>query len=95
MPEPGAPARFDLMRYYSFPVGYSVLITGGVATPYPGQTVPTTDQINAADAGSGEAGKAYFIGGKLYTVTGAEVTALNTAGYAISQFGDGFGEDFA
>jgi len=69
------------MRWYSFPVGYSVLITGGVVTPYPGRTVPTVDEMNAADSGSGENGKAVFLGGRSYTVTSEEETLLIAAGY--------------
>lgn len=82
-----APEReggFDLMRHYQFPVGYSVLITGGVATPSPGRTVPTQSDIDAADDGSGFGGKAAFIGGRTYTVTSAEKTILEAAGYTVT-----------
>lgn len=82
--EPGANQAQGLMRYYDFPVGYSVLITGGVASTYPGQTVPSTDEINAADSGSGIGGKAAFLGGRTYTVTSAEQTILQAAGYTVT-----------
>ena len=70
-----------LMRWFSLPVGYTVLITDGVATPLPGRTVPTVDELAAADAGSGDGGKAVFSNGVTYTVTDAEADILCTAGY--------------
>lgn len=79
--EEGSNQAQGLMRHYDFPVGYSVLITGGVATTYPGRTVPTQDDIDAADSGSGFGGKAAFIGGRTYTITSAEETILQAAGY--------------
>ena len=72
------------MRYYTFPVGRSVLITGGVATTFPGTTAPTTQDILAADSGSGEEGRAAFLGGRTYTITAGEETILNAAGYSTS-----------
>ena len=81
---PERPGGFDLMRFYRFPVGYSVLITGGVATPHPGRTVPSTDEINSADVGSGFGNRAAFIGGRTYEVTAGEKTILETAGYAVT-----------
>lgn len=72
------------MRHYDFSVGYSVLITAGVATPLPGRSAPTQDDIDAADAGSGMGGKAAFLGGRIYTVTSAEQTILEAAGYNVT-----------
>ncbi len=70
------------MRHYDgVDTAYSVLITGGVATPYPGRAVPAAGDINDADDGSGEGGKAWFRGGITYTVTDAEQVILCAAGY--------------
>lgn len=82
--EPGSNQAQGLMRHYDFNVGYSVLITGGTATPYPGRTVPSTDDINAADPGSGIGGRAAFLGGRTYTITSGEETILQAAGYTTS-----------
>jgi hypothetical protein len=81
LPEKDGP---NLMRYYDFQVGYSVLIEGGVATPYPGETSPETSRVKAADAA--------FIGGRTYTITAGQATILTTAGYEITydSFGAGF-----
>jgi hypothetical protein len=71
-----------LWRYYvGIPTGYSVLITSGAASTFPGILNPTTDQINGADSGSGDNGKAAFIGGRTYTITAGEKTILDAAGY--------------
>ena len=64
-----------------FTLGYSVFITDGVGTPYPGRMVPSADQIRAADSGSGEGGRAWFRGGLSYTITAPERTILVAAGY--------------
>ena len=65
-----------LLRYYrGDPVGYTVLIESGVATPYPGMRAPSPDRIRAADA--------YFRGGCTHTVTAGEQTILQTAGYTV------------
>ena len=76
----------SMWRHYGTPIatGYSVLITGGVATPSPGRVSPTAGDIAAADAGSGEGGKAWFRGGITYTVTSAEQTILEAAGYTVT-----------
>lgn len=66
-----------VFRYYSGdPVGWSVLIEGGVATPYPGLRAPRPDRVAAADA--------FFKGGSTYEVTGGEQTILTTAGYTVT-----------
>ena len=76
--------RGDLWRFYSgFPTGYSVLITAGVATTHPGTVSPSMDTINAADAGSGYNSKGAFMGGRTWTVTSAEKTILEAAGYTV------------
>lgn len=62
-------------------VGYNVIITGGVANASPGAVGSDADTIAAADAGSGEGGKAWFRGGITYTITGTEDTILQAAGY--------------
>lgn len=67
---------YSLMRYYSEPFGYSVLIEGGVATPFPGELAPSMDRIAAADA--------VFMGGHKHTVTAGEQTILETAGYTVT-----------
>lgn len=76
----------SMWRHYGSPikVGYSVLITGGTATTSPGTVSPTADDIASADAGSGEGGKAWFRGGITYTVTAAEQTILEAAGYTVT-----------
>lgn len=70
-------------RLPGIPTGLAVLIIDGVATPTPGLTTVTTDQEASADAGSGDAGKAYFTAGRTYTVTAGEKTILETAGYTV------------
>lgn len=81
----GEDARYSLWRHYGTPiqVGYNVLITGGTATPSPGVVGPTAGQVAAADAGSGENGKAWFRGGCTYDVSSAEETILTNAGYEV------------
>ena len=83
-PETGREKRHSLMRFYTFKSAYTVLITSGVATPSPGRTVVPTSEITGADAGSGEHGRAVFIGGNTYTVTAGEGTILTTAGYTVT-----------
>jgi len=73
---------WGIMRRISYPRGYSVLITAGVATPLPGIVGPSITQVRAADAGSGDGGFAAFIGGKTYTITAGEDTILTNAGYS-------------
>lgn len=82
----GHSERFSLWRHYQgvIPTGYSVLITDGTAIASPGMVSPTAGQIAAADAGSGEGGKAWFRGGITYTVTSGEASALTDAGYTVS-----------
>ena len=76
----------SMWRHYGgvIPVGYSVLITSGVATASPGRVSPSVDDVNNADSGSGEGGQAWFRGGLTYTVTSGEQTILETAGYTIT-----------
>lgn len=75
----------SLWRYYrQLPVGYHVLITSGAATASPGVASVTTQDIEDADSGSGEGGKAWFRGGLTYTVTAAEDTILTAAGYTVT-----------
>ena len=57
------------------PVGYTVLIESGVATPYPGMSAPPPNRIRNADA--------YFGGGRNHTVTEAQKTILEAAGYTV------------
>ena len=74
--------RHELWKFYDgITTGYAVLITSGVASPLPGLATPAQDAINAADAGSGEAGLAYFAGGRSYIITSGEKTILEAAGY--------------
>ena len=60
---------------YGHLAAYTVLIEAGVATPYPGTTAPTPERIRNADA--------YFGGGRNHTVTPAQKTILETAGYTV------------
>lgn len=95
--EGGELERHSMWRHYGspIPVGYTVLITSGVASTYPGLVSPSTDQIAAADAGSGEEGLAYFRGGIEYTITSAEDAILTSAGYTVKGFNNGFNNGFA
>lgn len=81
----GETEEYSMWRHYGTPiqVGYSVLITGGEATPSPGTVSPTNGDCNAADTGSGEGGLAWFRGGITYTVSDAEETILVAAGYTM------------
>ncbi len=78
--------RYSLWRYFSdgVPTSHVVIITSGVANASPGFTTPSVDQMNAADSGSGVAGKAIFHGGQTYTVTSGEDTILTAAGYTVT-----------
>ena len=78
--------RYSLWRYFSdgIPTSYTVIITGGVANASPGYQNASVDQLNAADSGSGVAGKGVFEGGRSYTVTSAEDTILSAAGYTVT-----------
>lgn len=65
-----------LWRFYDgHAAGYSVLITDGVASTYPGVVAPEQDSIDAATS--------YFQGGHTYTVTAAEKTILEAASYTV------------
>jgi hypothetical protein len=76
---------YNMFRYFDeLPVGYHVLITSGVATTSPGRKSLDTNDISDADSGSGEGGKAWFRGGLTYTVTAAEQTILEAAGYTVT-----------
>lgn len=72
--QPGHPGH-KLFRRYTWQAGYSVLITDGVASTYPGVINPTQDAIDAADS--------VFLGGHTHTVTAAEKTILESAGYTV------------
>lgn len=83
-PESQDHPKYSLWRWYAgYNTPYSVLITDGVATPYPGTVSPTIADTANADAGSGEGGQAWFRGGITYSVTSAEETILVAAGYTI------------
>ena len=74
--------RHELWKHYDgIGTGYAVLITSGAASTFPGLATPAQDAINAADAGSGEGGLAYFAGARTYTITSGEKTILDAAGY--------------
>ena len=94
----GHSAVYSMWRYHGgvIPTPYVVLITDGVATPSPGIVSPSvhdmkgnaevpnaTSTVAGADSGSGDAGYAVFTGGRTYTVTAAEVTILEAAGYTM------------
>ena len=84
--EGGHEARYSLWRYFQghIPSSYIVVIAAGVANASPGYATPSVDQMNAADAGSGVAGRAVFHGGYTYTVTSGEDTILTAAGYTVT-----------
>lgn len=81
----------SLWRHYKGNrVGYSVLVTGGVPTPYPGKVSPTAGEIAAADdqyifgiplADDCEGGKLWFRGGITYVISDNLATVLDAAGY--------------
>ena len=103
--------RHSLWRHYGTPIqtSYIVIIRDGVANPPPGSKSPNemtqivgnaevdnaVASFTAADAGSGDDGRAVFQGGILYTITDAEETILLAAGYTVGQegFGGGYGGD--
>ena len=63
-------AREGLWRFYTYPVGFTVLKNDGVYT----QTkAPLQEQIESADVA--------YIGGHTYTVSSDEAAALTAAGY--------------
>jgi len=73
-----------LWRHYggAISVGYSVVIkTDDSVTTYPGVAGISMDDINAAKAGNGENGIAWFRGGQRYVVDDSEKTLLEAAGY--------------
>ena len=76
----------DLWRYFrQLPVGFHVLITSGSANASPGARDVTTEELENADSSDGgEGGKAWFRGGLSYTITSAEETILQAAGYTTS-----------
>ncbi len=78
--------RYNLWRYFSdgVPTPYVIIIAAGAANASPGHATPSVDQLNAADSGSGEAGKGIFYGGYSYTVTSGEDTILSAAGYTVT-----------
>ncbi len=84
---------YRLLRFYGgVMTEYSVIITGGVASTFPGIRNPTTTQVKGADiGGSGENGRSAFIGGHLYEddLTDAEETILEDAGYTVEGGGGG------
>ena len=81
---PGHPSYRLWKHYDGIYTGYAVLITSGAASTFPGLATPSQDAIDAADAGSGEAGIAYFAGGHVaYTITSGERTILEAAGYTV------------
>ena len=89
LPEENAPhdKRYSLWRYFSdgIPTSFVAIITGGVANASPGYANPTVDQLNNADVGSGENGRAVWYGNSsVQTVTAAEGTVLNVAGYSVT-----------
>ena len=71
------------------PTGYVVIITSGAANAAPGGVSLSTAAWAAADAGSGEGGKAIWRGGKQHTITDAEDVILRAAGYTTSESGGG------
>ncbi len=77
--------EWSLWRWYNgIAVGRVIMITNGVATPSPGAATATADQYAAADAGSGQDGKAiWHTTDGAVTVTSAEATILIAAGYTL------------
>lgn len=96
----GEGPRHSMWRHYGLPIqtSYKVIIRSGVANPSPGSKSPNymTEIVGnaevdnavasyaAADAGSGDDGRAVFQGGITYTITAGEDTILKAAGYTTS-----------
>jgi len=70
---PGEPGHELWKHYDGIYTGYAVLITSGVASTHPGVATPDTDAIAAASS--------YFAGGRTHSITAAEKTILDAAGY--------------
>ena len=98
LPIQSRPRNAGFWAHYgaAIPTAYTVIITDGVATASPGMVHPDNHDIvgnadvpnavasyTGADSGSGNAGLAVFTGGHTYTVTSAEVTILEAAGYTM------------
>ena len=77
---------YSLWRWFDgFRTARIIIITGGVATPSPGNATATADEYANADVGSGQDGKAIWHSQPdAYTVTAGEGTILTTAGYIVS-----------
>ena len=80
-PEEVQGRSIGLMRRVKFPVGYSVVITDDTPSTYPGVVGLSGEAIEGADSGSGQGGKAAYLGGHIYVVSDAEATLLDAAGY--------------
>ena len=78
----GHDADLSLFRWYDgITREYVVIITSSTPSTYPGVVSPSVSDLAGADTGSGENGLAIFRGGRAYTITSAENTALTNAGY--------------
>lgn len=85
--EEGHSKKWSLWRHYNWlDEGRTVIIDGGTVIPEAsaGPRLFTTDELAAADSGSGENGLAVFRGARTYTVNSTESTKLQAAGYTVS-----------
>lgn len=86
--EAGAKEGYSLWRWYDdiVPVVQPVIIASGTVIPTAaeGRRIFTVDELAAADAGSGEEGKAIFRGKMQHDVTSEEGTLLDAAGYTVT-----------
>ena len=86
----GHGAKWSLWRWFDgFRTPHLVIITSGAANAAPGYSSATTDQIEAADASTSASvayeGKAIWSSHHApHTVTSAEGTILDTAGYTVT-----------
>jgi hypothetical protein len=85
IPEPGH-EEFSMWRYFSgIATARTIIITSGVATAAPGMVNPTQTELDNADAGTGENGKAIWrSSNETQTVNTTEGTILTTAGYTVT-----------
>ena len=65
--------HIDLLSRYTYEDCKTILIESGVGRI---QHTPDTNQVAAADSGSGEGGQGVFNGGKVYTITAGEQTII-------------------
>ncbi len=84
----GHAKKHSVWRYYEPMVEFvqTVIIASGVVIPTAAQGARTltTNELDSADAGTGQSGKAVFRGRKQHTVSVAEGSLLSNAGYTVT-----------